>query len=340
MPFLSKVRDGRIDHLYIYINAKYKLKERTTALQTQFGLQKKILTYRAGFARKERASAFASVGKQEEEGSFTVEASLVMTFFLLSICGILYLFLIFHVQLTLQQAGEKIVQKAAQYGYIREKLSEGGSDSKMWREEGTEFLQWGLGLSWMRQEVLSEAGEDYLDRSCIQGGSGGIQMIESQILDEDQMIDLVLRYDVEIPVGFPGMTEFTFVQRCRRRAWVGGEEENTEMSKEGKGQVYVAETGTVYHLYQDCTHLQLSVCQVQTSQTETLRNNSGGKYKACEKCCADQPGTMVYVTEDGDRYHSTLGCSGLKRTVSSMAADEAEGMRICSRCRERKEKEQ
>ena len=52
MPFLSKVRDGRIDHLYIYINAKYKLKERTTALQTQFGLQKKILTYRAGLPER------------------------------------------------------------------------------------------------------------------------------------------------------------------------------------------------------------------------------------------------------------------------------------------------
>lgn len=340
MPFLSKARSGRIDHLYIYINAKHKLEERNTTLQTRFKLMKRFLTYPAGFSKKERASAFASVRKQREAGSFTVEASLVMTFFLLSVCGILYLFLIFHVQLTLQQAGEKAVQKAAQYGYIQEKLSDNEAGGNRWLREGAEFLQWGLGLGWIREEVVSEAGEDYLDQSCIQGGSGGIQIIESQILDEDQMIDLVLRYDVEIPAGLPGMKKFTLIQRCRRRAWVGSVGEDAAgTAQNGEEQVYVTETGTVYHLYQDCTHLQLSVRQVQASQVETLRNSSGARYGACEKCCKNQPGATVYVTQDGDKYHSTLGCSGLKRTVSAVSADETEGMRICSRCRQRKEKE-
>ncbi len=343
MSFQSKAGSGKTEISYFLHNLRKKLKERNKTLQTQ----KRLLTRQLDSFPKERASAFAAAfGKWDRRlgGSFTVEAALVMTIFLLSVCGILYLFLVFHLQITLQEAGETAVQKGAQYGYIQENLTDGGAAEEDWLQKGGMLLQHGLGLAWLRAEVIAEAGQDYLEHSCIQGGGNGIQMAESRVMDDGETVDLVMRYQVEIPAGFPGMTKLVFIQRCRRRAWVGRCKDEAGngagAGEDGKGQVYVTETGTVYHLYRDCTHLRLSLRQAEAEQIESLRNQDGGRYRPCEKCCANGTKTQIlYITEEGDRYHSTLGCSGLKRTVSAVSMKETSGMALCSRCRQRKERQ-
>lgn len=308
--------------------------------QNHFLTQNYLLTLFHCPGAKERASVFTSV----KQGSFTVEASLVMTFFLLSVYGILYLFLIFHIQVALQEAAEQIAQKAAQYGYVQENLGQAFQPEQEWEKAVGDVLRWGLETGFLRQGVLEIVSSDMVDHSCIRGGSGGLFLGESRLMKEDGIIDVVLRYDVEIPVGFPGMTRFHFVQRSRKRAWIGagqkaGEGDNEDEKKED--QVYITETGTVYHLYEDCTHIRLSVHSVAAGEVDQKRNDSGGIYRACEKCCRQgTDSTVLYITRDGDRYHSTLGCSGLKRQVTAISEKEAAGRPLCGRCRERREKEQ
>lgn len=293
--------------------------------------QNSILTRKPNPATGERASVFASAAR----GSFTIEASLTMTFFLLSVCGILYLFLLFHLQVTLQEAAERVTQSVAQYGYAKECLMSGGQQGQEWAKEAGDLLRWGFQTEFFRQSIFKYVSAEYLDGSCIRGGSNGILFVESRMLEEDGMVDAVMRYDVEIPIGFPGMTRFHFVQRSRKRAWTGRQEEtDSGAAGENEEMVYVTETGTVYHLYDDCTHIRLSVQDVEGGQVDQLRNGSGGKYKPCEKCCGGEDAeTTVYITKEGNRFHSTLGCSGLKRQVRSITKKEAEeSMSLCGRC--------
>ena len=95
--------------------------------------------------------------------------------------------------------------------------------------------------------------------------------------------------------------------------------------------VYVTETGLVYHRDYHCSYLDLSIHLVSMQEISSLRNKSGGKYYPCEHC-AEQSVGMVYITENGDRYHNSLSCSGLKRTIYAVPLSEVAGKGACSRC--------
>ncbi|MBR5420496.1 MAG: hypothetical protein IK115_05040 [Lachnospiraceae bacterium] len=99
----------------------------------------------------------------------------------------------------------------------------------------------------------------------------------------------------------------------------------------GERMVYITETGTVYHLTRSCTHLKLSITAVSREALATARNGGGGRYRPCEICGGGNGGT-VFITNEGDRYHSSLGCSGLKRTIYEIPISQVGGRRCCSRC--------
>ena len=114
------------------------------------------------------------------------------------------------------------------------------------------------------------------------------------------------------------------------RSLVGGDDIN-----EGDDlMVFLAENASVYHKDNSCTHLKLSIKQAALSNIESLRNYDGGRYKPCEKCSKKGYKEIIYITNEGDRYHSDITCSGLKRTVRSVKESEAKDMGLgpCSRC--------
>ena len=105
-------------------------------------------------------------------------------------------------------------------------------------------------------------------------------------------------------------------------------------SDDEDSMVFITENATVFHKDSNCTHLKLSIHQTFLSNVPELRNLDGGKYKPCEKCGKKGFGEVVIITKEGDRYHSDISCSGLKRTVRSVTQQEARSMGLspCSRC--------
>jgi hypothetical protein len=99
--------------------------------------------------------------------------------------------------------------------------------------------------------------------------------------------------------------------------------------------VYITEHGTVYHLSKKCSHLTLSIKETDIGSMKDLRNLSGGKYKECEICDdyeIELDNLKVYITDYGDRYHKSLSCSGLKRTIKAIPKSEVGDRSPCKRC--------
>jgi hypothetical protein len=179
---------------------------------------------------------------------------------------------------------------------------------------------------------------DILNQFCIKNGFNGIHTNLSTFMEEEDAIDIIVTYDIRLPLLFIHIKDIPMMQRVRMRGWSGHKVSVKNTSPDsGAGDeqmVYITQTGTVYHLYKDCTYLNLSIKEVNLNQVDTLRNESGGKYKKCSICDGTIPPDLktVYITDTGDRYHWNLSCSGLKRTILTVPIKEVGERGLCRRC--------
>lgn len=162
----------------------------------------------------------------------------------------------------------------------------------------------------------------------------GMYAHTAELPGEENIIDLTERIEFQIPF-FP-LPALEFDCRGRVAVWVGRQNGENE-SETGKNTtlVYMAENGSVYHTTSRCSHLALNIRQIPAATVDMLRNEQGGKYRACEKCVGEGAKTpLLFVTDRGDCYHNSLECSGLKRSVRLVELESLEGVPCCSRCAE------
>lgn len=277
----------------------------------------------------ERTSLFAFLSGKIRAG-MTVEASIVLPlflFFFLNLgCAIEMIRLHGNLQLALWQIGSKM----AIYGYALDSGELPEDSDGWWRELAGAVVS----ATYVKGQVINAAGADYLDSSPLANGAVGIQLWESEIFGSNDEIDIVVTYSVSPFSSLIGFRPFRMVNRYYAHVWNGYRVSGSGEAGEVTQMVYVTEKGTVYHMSMECTHLQLSVQETASSGIENLRNQKGGKYYPCSKCADGSPPSTLYITSEGDRYHYERGCSGLKRTVTSMTIEQAQeaGLRPCSRC--------
>lgn len=254
-------------------------------------------------------------------GSITIETSLVLPLFLFFCIQIISLISLIQLHSALEAALHQEVAQAAVQTYAADKL---GIDLRV----AGGLLENGH----VRTRVIERAGREYLDRSMIDGGSNGIHILLTGEEDEQDTVDVILFYRVKPSWNLLGFQGFTMANRCRMKAWTGYRIEEDSLAGEGTEElVYITETGSVYHKSRNCSHLALSTRAVATDSLSVLRNEDGGKYYPCEHC-GEGNGSVVFLTDQGNRYHRSLGCSGLKRTIYTVSISETGGRGACSRC--------
>ena len=275
---------------------KYKNKKEYDSLQVQ-----KLF-------KNQRAFLHTSI-----DGNLTLEAALILPLFLLAIVCIMYFLVIMHIQLNIQIKLEDIARNMGKTAYVTEDLSV-------------------FNYVYVKAKLADEKFQEYIDKSYIVDGVDGLSLWESSFFGSEGVIDLVVTYDMIIPFLSENIVTFPCAQRVRFHTWVG--KDISKGGSENKETVYITETGTVYHTNRECTHIRLSISQTIFSAVVGLRNENGGRYQECSLCVDGPVGAYdtVYITEDGDKWHSSLSCSGLKRDVIEIDISEVGDRSLCSRC--------
>lgn len=252
----------------------------------------------------ERASSFAS-----SKGSLTIEAALAAPIFFLAVVCLVFLLEMISVQTVVKSALHHTAKEMAKEAYL------------------TPFIL----KNKMKQEIISVIGEERLDRSIIYGGSNGLECSNSRMYGKTAIMELSVQYHFKIPVLIFDIPVGTKEETVRVKGWTGYEKGGFGESDEKI--VYVTEHGVVYHDDPECTYLDLSIQAVGNAEIEKIRNESGGKYYPCEFCMRKgSAANVVFITDFGNRYHKSLTCSGLKRTVYAVELKDVYGRGGCSKC--------
>lgn len=291
--------------------------------------------------KRKRALRFGSC-----EGSVTVETVLALPIFLCASAGLLMLGSLLLTEAKIQYALTKTADVyAAQKAWESladsgEQRSQTGQKEKS-RDTDSENADSLKAVKGMARALLSAASVQTIfssvyeaspvDSECIYGGRTGIVLSASVEQKDTVRISAVYRMKIEIP--FMGTYSFPKKVSVKQRIFNGySDGESEEDNVFAEGIVYVTEHGSVYHTSLSCSHISLRI-----SGGEVGRILAEKKYHACDKCIDDgEVPSVMYVTKYGDKYHSSLACSGLRRTVKAIPRNEAEGMRMCSRCAAKK----
>ena len=257
------------------------------------------------------------------KASMTIEACFVLPFFLFAFLNIISIVEIYRLQGNMSAAMHDTAKQMAVYGYEYRQIGQDPAGAV--RSLGLTYL-------YAAGKVQTKLGETNLDSSPLAGGASSILWLRSSVMQGDDCIDLVAEYRIEPPAAVVGYQPRVLYNRIRTRAWTGYD--NAAHSADGITEeeiVYIAQEGTVYHCSRGCSYLKLSIAAVDKSFLNTQRNQDNSKYYPCKEC-GSSCGNIVYITNYGNRYHSTLGCSGLKRTITAVPISEAGGRSVCSKC--------
>lgn len=255
------------------------------------------------------------------KGSMTLEAAFVVPLYLFVILSLYSTIDMMRLQgefqTVLMKAGKEVALYAA------------GADLLEGLSEQGDTLENVLGICYAQNVFFSEFSQEELTRRGVKNGAAGVSFWRSGFFAEEDVVDLVLTYELDPMCNFAGFSGFPMANRCRLRAWTGYR--ITEESGEEEQMVYVTEYGTVYHLTRSCSHLSLSITPVLYENLSSCQNNDGADYRFCDSC-PGEIGRTVYITDYGECYHSSLTCGGLRRTIYCIPISEAGDKGACSRC--------
>lgn len=268
------------------------------------------LRYERNLSFREKMSLFTACRKK---GSITAETAAVLPLFLFFFLSVFVFFQILHVQGRVQASLTGTAKELAVLSYAAEEEHEV------------------LSSTYVYGKLLKECPPAYLKQMGVLYGAAGMSIVKSRIREEMDLIDLRAEFQVRNLFPLPVRKQTGGYSAACARAWTGAAEFGEGAGNTDGNVVYRAINGEVYHTDPGCSYLNPSISAVPGDQVGSRRNMDGEKYKRCE-LCPKGTGANVYITDTGNRYHTDLGCSGLKRTILAVPKEEVGNCRPCSRC--------
>lgn len=284
----------------------------------------------SGKRKRKRTSCLTSC-----VGVATIETALILPIFLCAVCMLMTLGQMLLTEAEIQHASVKTAFICARQEALTE--IQAGSQEKKNRskEEQTQGISYNksnfLGKTLSIPTAFYSVFQDSsgID-SCIHGGKAGIRLSSSEISREKALVEICADYRLKVFVPFFRGIYFPRRAVVRQRIFSGYVEHKGEAGtgKEDK-IVYLAENGTVYHTSLSCTHICIHITDANAIHGVV----DSSRYQPCERCIKNgEAPKQLYITAYGDRFHSSITCSGLKRTLRAVKLSEIPGMRICARC--------
>ncbi|MCQ2491471.1 MAG: pilus assembly protein [Lachnospiraceae bacterium] len=251
--------------------------------------------------------SFVDYNSPLEQGSLTLEASLVLPLFLFAMISCMLFGQMLIVEGKMKHGLVQATMEVATLEYYKER-----KHTKVSQAEIYAF-----------QKQYSDM-EDLPSAIKI----STLNFLGTKIPNDMGELEIHMNYQMGINFPFVGEKSIWINEVMFQKAYTGYEPTAFEL---GNGYVYVTDFGSVYHKSLSCTHIMLSI-----SASNQIKDMLDGKtrYRACEKCIKNKKDTFatLYIPSEGDCYHSTLACSGLKRTIHEITVWEIGGRKPCSRC--------
>ncbi len=277
--------------------------------------------WKAALGRTPFLTAFSGLSPHRSSAaSLTVEAALELPIFFVLIAIVLQYACVMR---TAAQFSGSLTTTAQEMAVAAYKEEYGDANN---------ILRAALSDAWASAQVINTAE----DRDSVRLAS----FLNSSYMKEGNLIKLVLSYQPKPKYSLITLPFTFFVQKAAVRGWVGKNGYSGRSRKKGTGNeedeevqtVLVTEHGSVYHTNPDCPHLKVTIIPISKSQLNSARNTDGEKYKRCPYCGNNLTGNY-YIDPCGNRWHTSVDCPALKRTVHEVDIDECGHMHECKDCR-------
>ena len=258
---------------------------------------------------------------ENNSGSATVEATLILPIFIFAMLFIYHLGGVLCTKAVVYEAMQETAAYLAEYTYFYNKTSDIAEAEYRDRFIGTA----------VNTATATGKLSDYIDDmdlvdTYVTGGADGIIFVKTELDSSNNYIYMELVYQVQVNVPFLGTFPTTIKEQIRQRAYLG--KCMTPESIEDE-YVYIAENQSVYHTTRKCYHISLAVKTVNASNLSARYEN----LSPCELCVKNGVvKSILYVTDEGERYHYSRLCRGLKRTVYRVKKSDYQYLPACSYC--------
>lgn len=252
--------------------------------------------------------------------SLSVEAAMSFSVFILIMLSLSALFSMLNTHRKVQAIVDKLTKEASMYAYIytfEEDNKDGYGDFGGTLGE-TAIVSLGR-LNILRLKESKNISS--LNLSC-------------DFLEDGENISLAAEYKYVLPFSIFGKNKISQKTFSLRRAYIGKEsrKKDEEEEKEDEELVYVGKNPSRYHMNRSCHYLFNNISKIRFEDISKMRNKSGTKYTACDRCAKGHKASTVYILPSGKSYHIDKNCSAIRAYVRVVKKAEVEHLGACSYC--------